>query len=51
MIGTLVTEALQVVMTWTALVICQRMADRDRVASGVLDADAERAEAATDATE
>lgn len=51
MIGTLVTEALQVVMTWTALVICQRMADRDRVASGVVDADAERAEAATDATE
>ena len=47
-IGTLVGEVLSVVMTWTALVVCQRAADRELA---VVDDDADRAEHAADASE
>ena len=47
-IGTLVGEVLSVVMTWTALVVCQRAADRELA---VVDDDADSAQHAADASE
>lgn len=50
MAATLITEALQVIMTWTALVICQRRADREE-ASVVAEADPDGPEHPTGAAE
>ncbi|MBX3314116.1 MAG: lipopolysaccharide biosynthesis protein [Actinobacteria bacterium] len=44
LIGTLITEVLQVVMTWTALLYCQRQRDRDLARSVVVETDPDRAE-------
>jgi O-antigen/teichoic acid export membrane protein len=51
LIGSLVTEALQVVMTWSALVVCQRRRNRELAGSAVVDADADGAEAPADTAE
>jgi len=51
MIATLITEALQVVMTWSALVVCQRIADRDFDDSAVLDAEADGPDEPAEAAE
>ncbi len=50
-IGTLVGEVLSVVMTWTALVVCQSKADRELASLPVVDDDAEGAQDTADASE